>query len=69
MTVGFDTFATDEDYVTLFGTYAGKHYAKVTNSNEDYDTTNTATSGISTGKADIKHTGTPVTYTAYWNVS
>lgn len=68
MTVGLDTFITDEDYVELFGTYAGKHYAEVTNSLGQSDVTNTAVSGSSTGKADIKHVSTPVTYTAYWNV-
>ena len=67
MTVGFDTWWQDEDFVTLFGTYAGRHYAKVKNSNGSTDQTSTAASGSSTWKADIKHTGSSVTYYAYWN--
>lgn len=67
MTVGFDTWGTDEDYVQSFGTLAGKHYAYVLNSDNDIDETNTVNAGTSTGKADIKHTGTPVTYGAIWH--
>lgn len=67
MTVGFDTWFTDEDYVTAFGTKAGKHYAYVINSKGSLDETNTAAKGETTGKADIKHTGSPVTYGAIWH--
>ena len=69
MTVGYDTFLTNEDYVDDFGTLAGKHYAGVKNSVEDIEYTNTVSSGSSTGRAEVKHTGVPVTYYAFWNVS
>lgn len=68
MTVGFGTFATDEDYVQLFGTLNGNHYASVKNSDGDNEYTNTAAPGVSTGKADVKHTGVPVTYYAFWDI-
>ena len=66
MTIGFDTWWTDEDYVNYFGTKNGNHYAAVKNSSGDIEYTDTASSGSSTGKADVKHTGTPVTYYAFW---
>lgn len=66
MTVGFDTWALDEDYVTLFGTGIGNHYAGVKNSVDDIEYTNTASAGSSTGKADVEHYGSPVKYYAFW---
>lgn len=69
MTVGYDTSWTNKDYVNLFGTKAGKHYAAVKNSEEKIEYTDTASSGSSTGRAEVKHTGVPVTYYAFWDVS
>jgi len=68
MTVGYDTFATNEDYVTLFGTKAGNHYAGVKNSADDISYTNTAPKNTSTGKADVEHKSSPITYYAFWDV-
>lgn len=68
MTVGFDTWWTDEDYVDNFFTWAGYHYAAVKNSIGEIENTNTVPAGSSTGKADVDHYGSPVTYYAYWNV-
>lgn len=68
MTIGFDTFWDDEDFVTLFGTKNGNHYAAVKNSIDEIEYTNTAPKSVSTGKADVDHYGSPVTYYAFWNV-
>lgn len=68
MTIGFDTWWTDEDFVKFFGTKNGNHYAGVKNSSNTIEYTNTEVGGSSTGKADVKHTGTPVTYYAFWGV-
>ncbi len=67
MKIGYDTWWTNEDYVKNFYMTGYKHYAKVTNSNGTSDSTDISKGSYGTPKADIKHTGVPVTYTAvYW---
>lgn len=67
MTIGFDTFMVNEDYVQNYGTIAGSHYAAVQNSDGTIAYTDTAAVGMGTfKKADVKHTGTPVRYYGLW---
>ncbi len=63
---GYDTFATNEDFVrNVHGVphgYSGK--GKVTNSKGTSSSTGWISSGFSSGKVDVKHTGA-ATYTGY----
>lgn len=70
MTIGYteNLVFSDKDYVNGYGTYNGKHYAGVKNSNNSIEYTDTKKSGIATGKAQVEHTGTPVTYYAFWDM-
>ena len=69
MTVGYDTFLTNEDYVEGFSTLASNmHYAGVKNSNNQIAYTGRASAGSPTGKADVVHNSSPVTYYAFWDV-
>lgn len=67
MFVGYDTFFVKEDFVEDFVTDKnGDHYAGVKNSNGKIAYTDRASVGYPTGKADVEHTGSPVTYYAFW---
>lgn len=69
MTIGFDTWAEDEDYVEDCWAPTGwKHYAKVRNSKGATESTNTVNGGFNSGKADVKHTGNSVIFYGYVNV-
>lgn len=69
LTVGYDTWWTNEDYVKKCWAPTGvKHYAKVKNSKGKTASTGTARGGVNTGKADVKHTGSSVTYYGYADV-
>ena len=65
-TYGYDTWAFNEDYVTSFyGASTGYQCrGSVTNSNGSTANTPWVTSTSST-KADVLHSGTPVTYTGW----
>lgn len=70
VTAGFDTFATDEDYVDDCWSATGiEHYASVRNSEGSSDRTGVARGGVNTGKADIKHTGSDVRYYTFADVT
>lgn len=63
LTVGYDTWCQHEDYVKNCWAPTGvTHYAKVKNSQGTTESTNSAKGGFNTGKADVKHTGSSVTY-------
>lgn len=65
-TYGYDTWFVKEDYVTnVHGTPHGFYgKGKVTNSDGTSAETGWIASGFSSGKVDVKHTGS-VTYTGY----
>lgn len=65
--VGFDTWFDDEDYIEYYFASGCVHYAAVKNSIGEIEYTNTASAGSSTGKADVNHTGNPVTYYVFCN--
>jgi|GEM_PF-3416980 len=67
-TIGYDTWWVKEDYIKdVFAQEDNDktYYGKVENSVGDKDTTNRKSDTSKTGKADIKHTGTDVTYYVY----
>lgn len=68
MTIGYDTWCTNEDYVKDFRTECGNHYAAVKNSINEISYTNTAEQNKYTGKTDIEHYSSPITYYAFWYV-
>lgn len=66
LTIGYDTWWVKEDYVTkCFAPTGWDHFARVMNSNGDYEDTKVLKGGYNTGKADVKHTGSTVTYYAF----
>ncbi len=68
LSIGFDTWWTDEDYVTKCWAPTGwKHKASVEN-DWYYEETSTSKGGFNTGKVDIVHVGDYVCYTAYVNI-
>ncbi len=62
LTIGYDTWWTNEDYVNNCWTPTGwEHKATVKNASGS-ESTGTVKGGFNTGKADIKHSGDSVTY-------
>lgn len=70
VTIGFDTFWTDEDYVDGFGTLGNDSshykYARVTNSDGVSEDTPHNQGVSATGKGDVEHVSSPVTYFVCW---
>lgn len=61
--VGFNTWATDEDYIKkCYAPAYVDHWAGVRNSKDVFEKTKLAHGGFNTGTADVVHEGTPVTY-------
>ena len=59
---GFDTFLVNEDYVTSCKSTLLSHEAAVKNSNGKSVCTGLYRPGYTSSKADVKHTGSNVTY-------
>ena len=69
MTIGYDTWCTNEDYVkNCWAPTSWRHYGKVKNSNGSTESTKTTKGGFNSDKADVKHTGSTVTYYGYLEV-
>lgn len=69
LTIGFDTWVQDEDYVNDCWAPTGwEHFARVKNSSGTIADTKVLKGGFNTGKADVKHTGPSVTYYGFINV-
>lgn len=66
--VGVDTWFGNEDYIELYSASGCIYCAAVKNSIGEIEYTSNAPAGNSTGKADVDHYGSPVTYYAFWNV-
>lgn len=67
-TYGYNTTGTNEDYIKdvyAQDDYNTTYYGRVKNSKGITDVTSQKTGTKKTGKADVKHTGTTVTYSVY----
>lgn len=69
VTVGYDTWWTNEDYVDkCYAPHGWEHKAYVINGQGVKATTKTRNGGYNTNKADVKHDGSSVTYGVMVNI-
>lgn len=65
--VGYDTFATNEDYIKKVGGCSWKYKvrARVKNSEGTYSSYTSWKTSLKSGKVDVEHTGSSVEYRFY----